>query len=1411
MESNNNSDSSLQWDRVFELSAELGGLEEDEVEERLRKLREDGEGEQVLARVRIRLLLPPNPEPSERLPLDSIVGGEYRIVGHLGSGGMGIVYEAVLEKTGKTVALKMIHPNLVVDDSRERFFREMKVLGRLEHPGIVSILHAGSHTGAGGEVSEYFTMERVVGASLRDYLKSDEATVSERLRIIRDLAIAVEYAHDRDVIHRDLKPANMMVQADGLVKIFDFGLAAAVFLNEDGKRPAVVGGTPPYMAPEQALAETTSPTADVYSLGAILYEILLGKPIYEVDQRAPYASKLEQMRNPPPPPIPFSEAPELAGEILKKALDPAPENRHQSAAEFARALNRLLPAHLVHDPPHQWHPAAGLVVPATDWVLEERLGEGAHGQVWLARNRPVVISDEPLIPPPRVYKFCDSERAARALRREVRVFHGLRSAAGGKHDLRGVVPIESWSLDQPPYYIAMRHLEGALDLRDWMESKELSEETALAIICDVAKALEFSHGIGVLHRDVKPGNILVREDSEAPGGVRAWLVDFGLASFDEELWKSVIAKSISTREDYEKFVGTPEYIAPEIRSSGYTTRSDIYSLGVVAYRLLSGNLAATLNDWKERISDPLLRDDLEMCLSDDPEERFDSAGALEARLGEIPRRREETEIARRHGIEAKAAREAELEKASKTAYRLGILRTSAISAVVVALLGFLAWFSYQNYQESKRSESRVRLAEIQALRQSSRPGNFREILVRIEAVHDEHPEEHVPLLRNEALSVLSFPVPYGGRIQEIGKIPPEALIDFQADWVAWHWDGEMHVAQLSESGLISREPIKHGNELTQIKVSSDGKLTAILTTDGQLQVIDESGAVEIIRGEFATGGLDVHATGYIAAAGRGGRLHLFEKKELGWSGLHQLGAKPPEFAGTFADQASIGAPLREIIASAESIEFSPDARYVAIGGSTSLEIRIWNVKSGELVCRCPHASPPDDLKWDTSISGRLWTTAAGSVYGWAMRGGMLGAELSPVFQRPATLLDEPYHQMETSPDGAYLVCTEDDGGKMFLWREGLDLKEVRASSDSLKCGYLPSGEFWTLASDGTIRLNIDDLRLAEVWTGGKGAVQRMALSRDLRLVAATCGSDVVVRSPSDFGSVLHLPARARGLGIAFSQSEKKLFSTGVTGMNIWEWEEEGFTAKFKPPFENDGYGHGGEALALLINDISWIALSNGSMLNVLCKETGADWPVFRKGEGPTVTGLATGSGTPWFAVSRGGSATLICYPESGLKQELPPAASDVLGIASNYGGSRLVERTAETVHVKDPVNLTELAKFSLPLAPPDLRTMPVHSAPVAISDDASLVAATTTRSRVVLFHIGQEEPVAELPLPQRSVPTSLIFTPAGDLLVGTADGQQWFWRLPAIREELRRMGIDWEPAAGKSAAPAILNPVYGGS
>jgi WD40 repeat protein len=259
----------------------------------------------------------------------------YEIEGVLGRGGMGVVYQARDLSLARTVALKLIlaggHAG---EQERQRFKAEAEAVARLRHPNIVQIHAVSEHEGR-----PFCALEYVEGGSLARRLAAGPLPPAEAAALVETLAGAVHHAHQRGIVHRDLKPGNILATADGVPKITDFGLARR--LDEDGRqtRTGAVLGTPSYMAPEQARADNVGPAADVYALGAILYECLTGRPPFNgstmvetldlVPTAAPVAPRL---LNP--------NVPRDLETVCQACLRKEPARRYGSAEALAEDLGR---------------------------------------------------------------------------------------------------------------------------------------------------------------------------------------------------------------------------------------------------------------------------------------------------------------------------------------------------------------------------------------------------------------------------------------------------------------------------------------------------------------------------------------------------------------------------------------------------------------------------------------------------------------------------------------------------------------------------------------------------------------------------------------------------------------------------------------------------------------------------------------------------------------------------------------------------------------------------------------------------------------------------------------------------------------------------------------------------------------
>jgi WD40 repeat protein len=262
----------------------------------------------------------------------------YEILGVLGRGGMGVVYHARQTKLKRLVALKMILAGAHAGPQElERFRLEAEAIARLQHPNVVQIYEVGEHEG-----KPYFSLEFVDGGSLQNSLTGTPLPARDAARLVETLARAMEAAHQHGVIHRDLKPANVLLTKTGIPKITDFGLAKQLGQDSGQSHTGQIMGTPSYMAPEQAAGNVKAigAAADIYALGAMLYEMLTGRPPFKA---ASVLDTLEQVRTqePVPPSQLQPKTPRDLETICLQCLHKEPARRYASAAAVADELRRF--------------------------------------------------------------------------------------------------------------------------------------------------------------------------------------------------------------------------------------------------------------------------------------------------------------------------------------------------------------------------------------------------------------------------------------------------------------------------------------------------------------------------------------------------------------------------------------------------------------------------------------------------------------------------------------------------------------------------------------------------------------------------------------------------------------------------------------------------------------------------------------------------------------------------------------------------------------------------------------------------------------------------------------------------------------------------------------------------------------
>src|SRR5438105_7531631 len=314
----------------------------------------------------------------------------YNVEAELGHGGMGVVYRAWHQRLHRHVALKMLLAGAHAQPAeRERFLREAEAVAGVRHPNIVQVYEAGDVNG-----QSYFTMELVEGGSLAQQIQGVPQPVRKAAALVATLAGAVHAAHQSGIVHRDLKPANILLTADGTPKVTDFGLARRLQGGGALTLSGVPMGTPSYMAPEQAQGQrdAAGPAADVYALGAILYELLTGRPPFRA---ASAAETVQQVisQEPAPPSRLNDKVPRDLATICLKCLYKEPDRRYASAAALAEDLRRFgegrpIRARPVGWPERSWRwgrrNPTGAALLATVLTL---IGLAIGGGMWLVQQR----------------------------------------------------------------------------------------------------------------------------------------------------------------------------------------------------------------------------------------------------------------------------------------------------------------------------------------------------------------------------------------------------------------------------------------------------------------------------------------------------------------------------------------------------------------------------------------------------------------------------------------------------------------------------------------------------------------------------------------------------------------------------------------------------------------------------------------------------------------------------------------------------------------------------------------------------------------------------------------------------------------------------------------------------------------
>ncbi|MBX3060655.1 MAG: protein kinase, partial [Anaerolineae bacterium] len=484
----------------------------------------------------------------------------YRLERLLGRGGMGQVYYAWDEALDRPAAIKMLderyrhHPTYA-----QRFVQEAKALARWRHEHIVQIYYAGVEE-IEGESLYYYAMEYVQGVDLAQAMAKYTAEGrlmphDDVLRVGTAVAAALDYAHSGGIIHRDVKPANVLIDTHGRVILSDFGLAMDVAESESGH----IVGSPRYTAPEQARKSAAAVAqSDLYSLGIMLYEMLVGRVPF--DDPSPTSVAVQHVTQPPPPPRSLNPALNTAvSDVLLKALSKAPQDRYRTGHELMENLGRALKGTR-----RQTDELLGQQL--DEYQLAELLGQGGMARIYrgydvrLKRNVAIKVIDA-------TYR-ADVEYRAR-FEREAQAIAQLEHPH--------IVSLYRYGEVSGLFYMAMQYVDGR-DLKTVLAEYRVRGEAmppadVSRLIHEVGQALDYAHSKGIIHRDIKPSNIMIGQDG------RAYLTDFGLAL-------------LADTETKGEIFGTPHYMAPEqaVSSKSAVPQSDLYAVGVILYEIFTGCL-----------------------------------------------------------------------------------------------------------------------------------------------------------------------------------------------------------------------------------------------------------------------------------------------------------------------------------------------------------------------------------------------------------------------------------------------------------------------------------------------------------------------------------------------------------------------------------------------------------------------------------------------------------------------------------------------------------------------------------------------------------------------------------------------------------------------------------------------------
>ncbi|MDF1662530.1 MAG: bifunctional serine/threonine-protein kinase/formylglycine-generating enzyme family protein [Planctomycetota bacterium] len=490
--------------------------------------------------------------------------GDWEFRQLLGKGAMGAVYRAVNSR-GMEAAVKVILPGVRnAEEYLPRFLQEAEVTSKLKHPAIVGFY------GYAEDPIPHLALEFVPGTNLRTKLKKDRRfPLDDSVKIISTVLEALEHSHGKGIIHRDLKPENILLHDNGSIRLADYGLGR-IDSKDDAPRLTLSGqvmGTPYYMSPEQvSSAKTTDSKADIYACGVMLFHFLAATPPFTGSQAQILTAHIK--KNAPDARAWNPACPKELSEFIQLLMSKNPEDRPTAteALELLGAIN-------VQAPGAESTAGSRITIMGGDtlgeWLIEGELGAGGMGKVFRARRDKADVALKVMSP-----SVADDIKARARFEREVRVMIDLAHKNVVEIIDSGVANFRG--KDYP--FMAMEY--AGKDLSKIIEERgPLPPREAVAAAIGTAEALKHAHSRQVIHRDVKPENILVMGEEVNEASIR--LTDFGVAALADQ--QSDLTRTTAA-------VGSPFYMAPEQaeNTDDLDGRADVYSLGATLYFLLTG-------------------------------------------------------------------------------------------------------------------------------------------------------------------------------------------------------------------------------------------------------------------------------------------------------------------------------------------------------------------------------------------------------------------------------------------------------------------------------------------------------------------------------------------------------------------------------------------------------------------------------------------------------------------------------------------------------------------------------------------------------------------------------------------------------------------------------------------------------